>query len=131
MSGGALYGVGTDLIRVQRIAQVLARHPQRFPQRLLHPAELAQYRQSRRPDNFLAKAWAAKEAFGKALGTGVRGYDNPDVGVARGEFGRPYLVYSTSMRARLDHLGIADGHVSLSDEDGTVLAFVVLERRAG
>jgi holo-[acyl-carrier protein] synthase len=126
-----IYGIGADLIRVDRIATVLARHPQRFAERLLHPQELAQYRQSKRAANFLAKSWAAKEAFGKALGTGVRGYTNPDVGVVRGELGRPQLVYSESMRAHLDALGVSQGHVSLSDEDGMVLAYVVLERRGG
>lgn len=123
-----IYGVGTDLIRVDRVAAVLARHPQRFAQKLLHPEELAQYAQARRAANFLAKSWAVKEAFGKALGTGVRGYANPDVGVVRGELGRPRLVYSAGMRARLDALGVGHGQVSLSDEDGLVLAFVVLER---
>ena len=123
-----IYGIGTDLIRVERIAAVLARHPTRFAERLLHPAELLQYGQSRRAPNFLAKSWAAKEAFGKALGTGVRGYANPDVGIVRNEIGRPQLVYSDAMRSRLDGLGIIAGHVSLSDEDGMVLAYVVLER---
>ena len=123
-----IYGIGTDLIRVERIGEVLARHPTRFARKLLHPAELRQYLQSRRATNFLAKSWAAKEAFGKALGTGVRGYANPDVGIVRNEIGRPPLIYSESMQARLDALGIVAGHVSLSDEDGMVLAYVVLER---
>ncbi|MGQ0501799.1 MAG: holo-ACP synthase [Panacagrimonas sp.] len=124
-----IYGIGTDLIREARMAEILRRHPRRFAQRLLHPEELAQFEKSRRRANFLAKAWAAKEAFGKALGTGVRGYANPDVGVARGELGRPRLVYSDAMRARLEGLGIGGGHVSFSDENGLVIAFVVLETR--
>ena len=124
-----IYGIGTDLIRVERIAAVLAKHPDRFAQKLLHPVEFQQYLQSKRATNFLAKSWATKEAFGKALGTGVRGYANPEVGVVRGELGRPHLVYSDAMQARLDALGIVAGHVSLTDEDGLVLAYVVLERR--
>ncbi|TDU25931.1 holo-[acyl-carrier protein] synthase [Panacagrimonas perspica] len=123
-----IYGIGTDLIRVERIAAVLAKHPDRFAQKLLHPAEFQQYLQSKRAANFLAKSWATKEAFGKALGTGVRGYANPEVGVVRGELGRPHLVYSGAMQARLYALGIVAGHVSLTDEDGLVLAYVVLER---
>ena len=123
-----IYGIGTDLIRVDRIASGVARHPHRFAERLLHPEELRQYAASKRATNFLAKAWAAKEAFGKALGTGVRGYANPEVGVVRGELGRPQLVYSEAMRARLAERGIVSGHVSLSDEDGLVIAMVVLER---
>ena len=123
-----IYGIGTDLIRVARIAGVRDRHPERFARKLLHPDEFAQYLQSTRPDNFLAKSWAVKEAFGKALGTGVRGYANPEVGIVRGELGRPSLVYSEEMSARLQALGIVAGHVSLSDEDDLVLAYVVLER---
>lgn len=125
-----IFGVGTDLIRVARIQAVLDAHPKRFARRLLHPDELVSFGQSKRPANFLAKAWAAKEAFGKALGTGVRGYANPDVGVVRGEFGRPQLVFSDLMAARLTQRGIGAAHVSLSDDDGRVLAFVVLERAA-
>lgn len=124
-----IYGIGTDLVRVERIAAVHAKHPLRFAGRLLHPAEFEQYSQSRRAINFLAKSWAAKEAFGKALGTGVRAYANPEVGVVRGELGRPHLVYSGPMQARLDALGIVAGHVSLTDEDGLVMACVVLEAR--
>ena len=124
-------GIGTDLIRVTRIQQTLAAHPLRFARRLLHPAELAQFQVSKRPANFLAKAWAAKEAFGKALGTGVRGYANPEVGVVRADLGKPTLVYSDAMAARLQLMGIAGGHLSLSDEDGLVQAFVVLEKLDG
>ena len=58
----------------------------------------------------------------------MRGYANPDVGVVRGEYGRPRLVFSELMAARLTQQGIGAAHVSLSDDDGRVLAFVVLER---
>ncbi len=122
-----IYGIGTDLMRISRISDTLARHPTRFPRRLLHPEEFSQYQKSRRPHNFLTKSWAVKEAFGKALGTGVRGYNNPDIGVVRGELGRPVLVYSDAMRARMKRLCIARGHVSISDEDGLVIAHVILE----
>lgn len=123
----AIFGIGTDLMRISRIEAVWQRHHRRFPERLLHPRELEQFQRSGRQANFLAKSWAVKEAFGKALGTGVRGYANPEVGVARGALGRPELVYSERMRAHLSTLGIAHGHVSISDEDGMVSAFVILE----
>lgn len=126
-----IYGIGIDLIRVERIAAVYALHPQRFAQRLLHPAEQVQFAQAKNPANYLAKAWAAKEAFGKALGTGVRGYANPEVGVERGVLGRPHMVYSAAMAQRLAQLGVVGAHVSLSDEAGLVAAYVVLERAQG
>ncbi|MGQ0620425.1 MAG: holo-ACP synthase [Panacagrimonas sp.] len=124
-----IYGIGTDLIRVDRIEAVFNAHERRFVAKLLHPEELAQFSNASNPANFLAKSWAVKEAFGKALGTGVRGYANPDVGVVRGELGRPHLVYSEAMRHRLDDRGVGGGHVSLTDEGKWVMAFVVLEHR--
>ena len=126
----SIFGIGTDLATIQRIESVWQRHGDRFVQRLLHPRELEQFRQSSHPARFLAKSWAVKEAFGKALGTGVRGYENPEVGVERGKLGRPGLVYSQRMRERLDTMGVGHGHVSISDEGGLVNAFVVLESTA-
>ena len=123
-----IHGIGVDLIRVARIAEVLERHGDRFTNKLLHPAERAALAGAANRANFVAKSWAVKEAFGKALGTGVRGYANPEVGVERREHGKPWLVYSDAMAQRLASLGIAGGHVSITDEDGSVVAFVVLER---
>lgn len=122
-----IFGIGTDLATISRIDAVWQRHGERFVRRLLHPREVEQFRSSAAPARFLAKSWAVKEAFGKALGTGVRGYENPEVGISRGAMGRPGLVYSARMQARLEALGIVRGHVSISDEEGLVNAFVVLE----
>jgi holo-[acyl-carrier protein] synthase len=123
-----IHGIGVDLIRIERIEEVLQRHGDRFVQRLLHPAELEAVAAAASRANFVAKSWAVKEAFGKALGTGVRGYANPEVGVERREHGKPYLVYSDAMSRRLAAEGIVGGHVSITDEAGMVMAFVVLER---
>lgn len=125
----SIFGIGTDLATIERIDKVWQRHGERFVQRLLHPLELAQFRESANQARFLTKSWAVKEAFGKALGTGVRGYENPEVGIERRELGRPNLVFSARMRDRLDAMGVSRGHVSISDEGGLVNAFVVLESR--
>lgn len=124
-----IHGIGVDLIRVDRIGAVLERHGERFVERMLHPAERAAIAGATNRANFVAKSWAVKEAFGKALGTGVRGFANVEIGVERGALGRPHLVYSDALSARLQREGIAGGHVSLTDEDGMVVAFVVLEKR--
>lgn len=122
-----IHGIGVDLVRVGRIEAVMARHPERFVERLLHPAELAALSGAGNRANFVAKSWAVKEAFGKALGTGVRGFANVEIGVERRALGRPHLVYSDALARRLRGEGIAGGHVSITDEGDLVAAFVVLE----
>lgn len=122
-----IFGIGTDLLRVDRIARVYQRHGQRFVERVLMPEEQAAFAQAGRPDNFLAKAFAAKEAFAKAWGTGFAGLAHHDVGVLRDAAGKPQLVFSAVQQARLRQRGVGAAHLSLSDDDGRVLAFVVLE----
>lgn len=125
---GSLYGIGTDLLLIERVERLWAKYGQHFAEKILMPEERAQFARARRPGNFLAKAFAAKEAFVKALGTGFHGVSYRDAGVVSLPSGKPELAFSAAMRARLDALGIGGGHVSLTDEDGRVLAFVVLEK---
>jgi holo-[acyl-carrier protein] synthase len=123
-------GIGTDILSIARIERVLADHGARFSKRILMPEEQAHFAKSARPANALAKAFAAKEAFSKAWGTGFAGMTHHDVGVARDAGGKPHLIFSAAMQARLHARGITAAHLSLSDDDGRVLAFVVLEAPA-
>lgn len=123
-----IYGIGLDVLRVARIAKVHRRHGERFVKRLLHPLELKEYKASSRPDQYLAKCFAVKEAFVKALGTGFFGVSHDDVGVVRRALGKPEFVFSKRLQARLKRLKIKATYVSLSDEGGTVGAVAVLER---
>ena len=68
-----IYGIGTDLVEIKRIEDSLHRHGDKFAQRILNAAEITEYAQSAQPARFLAKRFAAKEAFSKA---GI-GYFNP------------------------------------------------------
>lgn len=126
--GAAIHGVGIDVLSVARIARVHRRHGARFVARLLHPLEREEFARARHKVQFLAKCFAAKEAFVKALGTGFTGVTHDDVGVVRGALGKPEFVYSARLRARLKRLKVSDAHVSLSDEGDTVGAVAVLER---
>lgn len=123
-----IYGIGVDLVQTSRIAKILERHGERFSERILHPQERMAYAEARDKANYLAKAFAAKEALVKALGTGFRGIAHDEVGSVRGELGRPVLVYSEKLEATLRRLGIAASHISISDERDMVCAMVVLER---
>lgn len=128
-----IYGVGTDILRLDRMERVWQRHGERLVGKILCPAEQREFEQrraqdKRSPARYLAMAFAGKEAFVKALGTGFHGVAYADAGVVYEESGKPVLVFSRGMKARLKRLGIAGGHVSLSDEGGLVCAMVVLER---
>ncbi|MCC6210559.1 MAG: holo-ACP synthase, partial [Burkholderiales bacterium] len=66
-----IYGVGTDLIEIRRVERVLERFGERFARRILCEPELKRFRAHKQPVAYLAKRFAAKEAFTKALGTGI------------------------------------------------------------
>lgn len=123
-------GIGVDLLRVARVGRVYARHGERFLDHVLHPAERAAFAGQKKPALYLAKCFAVKEAFVKALGTGFAGVAHGDVGSARDKLGAPTLVFSARLRRKLGRLGITRSHVSLSDDAGWICAMVVLEKSA-
>lgn len=124
-----IFGIGTDVVRLDRIEAMFARFGEHFVQRLLMPEEEAQFRRNGRQARFLAMRFAGKEAVVKAMGTGFRhGMWLRDVGIVADDWGKPEIVFSARGRARCEALGIAGGHVSLTDEAGLVVAFVVLTR---
>ena len=125
-----IFGVGADILKVERIEQVYQRHGEHFVERLLLPAELQAFRADARPVRFLAMRFAAKEAIVKAMGTGfAHGMWIRDAGVAPNAWGRPEIIWSERGREMCDKLGVGEGHISLSDEAGMVVAFAVLMRK--
>lgn len=124
-----IFGIGTDVVRLDRVEATLARFGEHFVQRLLLPEEEAQYQRHRRKARFLAMRFAGKEAVVKAMGTGFRnGMWIRDVGIVADPRGKPEIVYSERGRALCARMGIGEGHVSLTDEAGVVVAFAVLMR---
>ena len=123
-----IYGIGLDVLRVKRIEAVYKRHGERFVERLLHPLERKEFEAAGKKAQYLAKSFAIKEAFVKALGTGFFGVAHDDVGAIRKASGKPELVFSKRLSARLKKLKIKATHVSLSDEGGIVGAVAILER---
>ena len=123
-----IYGVGTDVVEIGRIAAALKRYGERFAQRVLCPSELERFHKHRLPANYLAKRFAAKEAFSKALGTGIKAPANwHGVWVRNLVSGQPVLEFSEALDALLKKRGITSAHVSLSDEKGVAFATVILE----
>jgi len=122
-----IFGIGTDVVRLDRVQRTLERFGEHFVRRLLLPAELEAYRHQRRPARFLAMRFAAKEAVVKAMGTGfAHGMWIRDVGVVQNSWGKPEIIYSARGEERRRELGIGDGHISLTDEAGLVVAVAVL-----
>jgi holo-[acyl-carrier protein] synthase len=124
-----IHGIGTDLLDAERIRSGLTRFGEHYADRILAPAEHAGYFASRDPARFLAKCFAAKEAFAKAAGTGLRApVTLHNIAVLRDALGKPHIECAPELVAWLAVRGVTGHHVSLSDEGDLVLAFVVLEQ---
>ncbi|MBI1396870.1 MAG: holo-ACP synthase [Betaproteobacteria bacterium] len=125
-----IFGVGMDLVEVARVEDGLARHGEQFARRILCDSEWQAFRDARMPAAFLAKRFAAKEALGKAAGTGIRA---PvllrSICVETDELGKPALRFAPALEVWMAERAITRAHVSISDERATVAAVVVLEAR--
>ncbi|MDP1984002.1 MAG: holo-ACP synthase [Sulfuritalea sp.] len=123
-----IHGIGTDIVAVKRMADYWQRHGERGLEKMLAPEEREACRASLDPARFLAKRFAAKEALGKALGTGVRApVLLPDIAVTHDELGKPSFGYSPKLAAHLAERGLT-AHLSISDEQDYAVAFVILEK---
>ena len=122
-----IFGIGVDVLETRRIDRTLAKFGARFTERLLMPEEQAQLARTQRPARFIAMRFAAKEAIVKAMGTGfAHGVWIRDVGVVQNEWGKPLVVFSERGERVRKGLGIGEGHVTLTDEGGLVVAVAVL-----
>jgi holo-[acyl-carrier protein] synthase len=124
-----IFGIGTDVLKADRVERTWERFGDRFARRLLLDDELALFRKAKRPVRFLAMRFAAKEAIVKALGTGfANGVWIRDVGMMPNKLGQPQVIYSERGLAMCRKLGVGAGHLTLSDEAGLIVAVAVLMR---
>ena len=123
-----ILGIGTDIVAVARIEGAMERHGAAFAERILSAQELAEYARQAHPARFLSKRFAAKEAFAKATGHGLR---HPislhRITVGHDELGKPGFLFDAELSAHLQRLGIVRHYLSISDERDTAVAFVILE----
>lgn len=122
-----IFGVGTDILKVERVAAAYERFGERFVRHLLMPQELLDFSRTKNPVRFLSMRFAAKEAVVKALGTGfANGMWLRDSGVASDSLGKPGIIFSPRGQQLCRRLGVGDGHLTLSDEAGLVVAVAIL-----
>ncbi len=128
-----IFGIGTDIIRIERVAAALQRHGDRFAERILGPQEMEKYLRRKqkvevRGLRFLATRFAAKEAFSKAIGLGMR---MPMTWRAaqflNAPSGKPIVVTSGGLTEFMQQHGLT-AQVSLTDEAEYAVAFVLVEK---
>ena len=128
-----IFGIGTDVCDIRRIAAALDRRGERFAERVLGPNEFDVFkaRQAKFPSRgvaYLATRFAAKEAFSKAIGLGLRlPMSWRDCEVVNAGSGQPQIRLHGALADWFAARGLA-AHVSLSDESDVATAFVVVER---
>ena len=129
MGAWLILGIGTDICKISRIHRSLERFGMRFAERILVEEELRRFQSHAKRAAYLAKRFAAKEAFSKALGTGMR---NPvlwsNMRVGNDKAGRPYIEGLGGLKGLIEQRGVGAIHLSLSDEEDFATAFVVLEK---
>ena len=127
-----IYGIGTDVCDIRRIAATLARRSERFAEKVLGPHEIEVFRARRnlveaRGVRFLATRFSAKEAFSKAIGLGIR---SPMTWraceILNEPGGKPYVQLSGLLAVWFNARGWV-AHVTVSDETDYAASFVVVE----
>ena len=125
-----IYGVGTDLVDIERVKKILLKNRDGFVKKVLSEHEQALFANKADSAAYCAKRFAAKEAFAKALGTGIgRVVSFQDLTVRNNENGKPHFIASEKLRQFLVEKNIKQAHLSISDESQNAIAFVILESK--
>ena len=129
-----IYGVGTDICDVRRIATTFARRGERFAEKVLGPHEIEVFRARRakvetRGISYLATRFSAKEAFAKAIGLGMRmPMTWRDCEIVKAPSGKPQIRLHGALAAWFEARHLR-AHVSVTDETDYAASFVVVETK--
>jgi len=127
-----IFGVGTDICDVRRIAAALERRGERFAEKVLGPHEIEVFRQRRakveaRGVSYLATRFSAKEAFSKAIGMGMRmPMTWRDCEIVKAASGKPQIRLHGALAEWFEARGL-QAHVSVTDETDYAASFLVVE----
>ena len=123
-----IHGIGTDIVAVARLRGMWERHGDHVLGKLLASRERDDFERAPDKGRFLAKRFAAKEAFSKAFGTGLLApVTLTNIAVVHDAAGKPAFAYGDDLAALLAERGLV-AHLSISDEADYAVAFVILER---
>lgn len=128
-----IFGIGTDIVQISRVQTALRRSGGRFAEKILGVDEFCIYQERKEKNDarglsFLASRFAAKEAFSKALGLGMRAPMSwQALQILNSKNGRPTLHTSGALCDWMNNNGLI-GHVTLSDEVEYAVAFVIIEK---
>lgn len=126
-----IFGIGTDIVSIKRVAHILSNNKKHFIKRILSAYERDLFALKVQNVAYCAKRFAAKEAFAKALGIGIgKIISFQDLTIRNNQQGKPYFVISTKLQAYLSEQNITQAHLSIADEKANAVAFVVLEKSA-
>ncbi len=120
-----IVGIGVDIIEVARIRTAMEN--ERFLERNFSKCERAYFKEKQFAPETVAANFAAKEAFSKALGTGIRNFSLCEVSALRDEMGKPYFELAGEAKARAEEKGIEALHLSLSHTKDMAIAYVIAE----
>ncbi|QDD64375.1 holo-ACP synthase [Herbaspirillum seropedicae] len=128
-----IYGIGTDILQISRLQAALERNGDRFAGKILGPQEMEKYLRRKakveaRGVRFLATRFAAKEAFSKAIGLGMRmPMTWRAMQVLNAPSGKPVVVCSGALQEWMQEQGLT-AQVSITDEVEYAVAFVIVEK---
>lgn len=129
-----ILGIGNDVVSIARIEEVENQFKGKFLQRIFTQNEIDFSSKKSSPEIFLAKRFAAKEAFAKAIGLGIgRGINFTDIEITNDEFGKPEIKILNDKENFLKKLFCCESfaiHLSLSDEKTFASAMVVIEKKS-
>ena len=124
-----IFGIGTDLIKITRIKNIHSL--EKFALKILSENELDLFDSlsNDKKITFISKQFAGKEAFSKALGTGLSaGIRFKEIEILRDEKGKPIFKAINSLRSFMLNLGITRTHISITDEREYAMGFAILEK---
>tara|TARA_B100000029_G_C16837814_1_gene690534 strand:+ start:23 stop:415 length:393 start_codon:yes stop_codon:yes gene_type:complete len=125
-----IFGIGTDIVNIKRINKILKKNGKSFKKKIFSPKEITYCERKKNPDSFYAKRFAAKEAFTKALGTGInKGVTLKNIEIFNDVLGKPKIKLRGSLnnilkrRIKRNNYKI---YLSLSDDAPWAHATVII-----
>lgn len=124
-----IVGTGIDIVEIARIAKSLEKFDEKFAEQILHAEEISEFEAAKNKAAFLAKRFAVKEAFAKAMGTGIRDHVHwHAMYVQHDEKGRPSLGFTVEFADKIEAEKL-DVHISISDEKKYVVAQALISEK--